>query len=271
VGFKAFIVLVWSLVPLSLIAFYRADHRQFMLEGETERQLCRERITALRHHAGALGAQAATLSNAQDLARLQTWRLLWRSMEEDFHQDVGPLPPQSLSHYPRTATVLEEQSAELTALATTMDNAARDQGYFLHGEETLTELADEIDHLGHQSEFYRRIGEEAIFLQLQDYLARDETHFADLQREQQRLGNSIQRELSQAQHSRAQVESALNMVSNQLADDERLTYADVLWQRWENFDLKHVLTDELAALAGAPPPEPQASRAQVAGASRTTA
>jgi hypothetical protein len=257
VGFKVFIVLVWLAVPAALACMLRADRAAYEAEGAAQRDRCLRRIDALKSNAALLEAQAASLQGVDDAPALQTWRLLWSSLERDYKQDIQPLPAAQTSHYPSTAAMLGKQDDELQDMQATVDSAERDREFYLRGEDALTDLSQQIDYLNWQSERYRLMGAEGVYLQLQDMLAQAETHYQQQQHEQDRLRDAVANGLSKGQHEAAEVQSALGLADMQLAQDERATYVDAMRQRWQAFDLKRTLSEQLTRLAlGAQPGPP---------------
>jgi hypothetical protein len=126
----------------------------------------------------------------------------------------------------------------------------------LRGEESQTQVADEIDYLNYQAQRYRLYGMEGVYLLLQDRLAQAEARFQHQQQEQQRLRDSVHNALSKVHHQAAEIRAGLDQAAGAIADDERMTYGEAVRRRFAAFDLKTALSDQLASLAGAAPGQP---------------
>jgi hypothetical protein len=241
-GFKAFIILVWMAVPISAAAMLHVDMQRYAQETQRQSELCRERRDQLSRSTAVLSRQALRLTNIGDGFELRDWRRDWNAAQHQVDKELPQLASSSLNHYAATATLLRAQEEKLDKLVKSTNKAGQDMDYYLRGQEVLLRLADDINQTRFQARFYRMLPNgRGIYLLLQEQLAMLENRYEAQDREQSRLADSMRATLGQIDKESRDIQHALERVADRMAEDQKLTYAESIRLRYQQFSVQKAL------------------------------
>lgn len=250
-GFKFFILLIWAVVPVALGVLVREDMAHFALESEQQARACRARSRDLALFAHNLIGQAREVESERTEFDLNQWQRNWRDAVRAKERALAAYAQQPFDHCPATNKLLMYQEQRLGELVNAIAGAARDQQYYIRGEDAMAQIEQDLEVLTWQNNYYRSMpGARGVYFYLQEELARVETRFNAQTREQDRLQRSIASQLKDAERKASELLHDLEQTDQLLAKDGGASYSDDVRSRWQRFDLREQVVMLLQRLSG---------------------
>jgi hypothetical protein len=257
VGFKLVILLIWAMVPVALGVLVREDIAHFTAASRQQAQACRARSRDLALYTRNLIGQAREVEFERTEFDLNQWQRNWRDTVRAKERAFKSYTQQRFDHCPATNRLLAAQEQRLQDLTSSVSSVARDQQYYIRGEDALAQIEQDIEVLTWQNNYYRSMpGGRGVYFYLQEELARVETRFDAQRREQDRLQSSVATQLRDTERTASQLLRDLEQTDQLLAQDGSASYVDDVRLRWEHFDLRKQVVMLLQRLSAPLPPQP---------------
>lgn len=249
-GFKLLIALLWLSIPLCCLLWLRQDMERFASDSASQRSKAASISAELSRHAAAAARELRRSRQLQTERELLEWRRNWQYLRRQADFALLPFDQQMLLYCPATGGLLLEQQEALSELLNSVESTARLLEQQLRAEELLREMSESQRIIKLYSRQYQLMpGGRGIYLNLQDELAKQETHYASQLRERNRLQQLGREQTSSAEQLERRIQSALTRSSTLLAEDSKQTYWADLQARWNRFDPREELSTLVTRLA----------------------
>lgn len=235
--FKALIVTIWLGVPLAASVLVRSSYQVYQGQCTIQRQDCLDRSAFLNTYSSAYDRLAGQVGRITNQESHRTWVRDYRELEQMETNSALSLRPQEPVHYPQTDLELGVLEGNLRDLRTNVKQAAYYRlDYYNAGERLNSLLAMEFD-LERTIFYYKQIGMEGIYLQLQEELAKVEDELQSIRRQRRRYLEWVEQALTDSKEAHRAIQRSLNHLQSKLDEDEQQTFRQELHQRFAEFSL----------------------------------
>ena len=235
------LLVIWLVLPLAGLTMLKQDRHRFYEASRLQRADCLARAQLLRRYGMELNSRAGTIDGIVDPDTRRRWQRQWQDLLEQLRREKQLLRQTAPTHYPRTDAKLLELEQLLTQQQEGIEDAALKRDMYLKSTGGIYDLAQDIAHVRGFAEYYRRLGNQSIYLVFMDDLAMLEDEYQKRVDEMNRLSSSVHSALIQAELDRLQLAEQLDDIPKVMAQDESLTYEQELAQRFRSFNLREEL------------------------------
>ncbi len=237
IWYKALIVLIWLAVPVAGSLLVQNSYQQYLIACSIQRQDCRDRGDFLSSYADTYSKLASQADRIADQAGHRSWIQDFQAVEQRELSAAGVLRQQEPIHFPTADVELGGLETQLRE----MKSSAKEAGYYRldyinAGKRQENLLAAKLD-LEKTSYYYKQIGMEGIYLQLQEDLARVEDDVRAIRKQRRRYYDMVGDSLSDAKSSHKLIQQGLGNLQDKIDSDEDQTYRQELHLRLMEFNL----------------------------------
>jgi len=244
--FKAIIILAWLAVPVAGSLFMRASYANYIESCDDQRQNCELRAWHVDQYSRELNQMAAPVLEITSREEHARWLDRFKEVSDRQAAAEAKLDAGPPAYYQATDRLLLSQEVRLQDQFDALQDAALARLDYLRSMDRLGRLYEIESDLKANAYYYKRVGMQGIYLQIQENLAVVEDEIRARRDQRANLQREYGELLDEAADHYRNIQRGLDQVGDKISEDESQTFRG----RLVNHVLEFSLRKEIAALAG---------------------